>query len=91
MRELTQRQAEVLDVIRAHHARYGTSPTLREICAAMGFTSTNGASDHLRALVRKGYVERDEMLARGIRLTAKATGGRCPTCGHPMADDSVLQ
>ena len=78
MRELTQRQAEVLDVIRAHHARYGTSPTLREICAAMGFTSTNGASDHLRALVRKGYVERDEMLARAEKVIGAAERRRSP-------------
>ncbi len=66
---LTVRQREVLDVITAHLATHGIPPTLREICAAIGTSSTNGAQDHLRALQRKGFVTIDPMHARGIRLT----------------------
>lgn len=63
---LTARQREVLRFILASQRERGVSPALREICACIGASSTNSASDHLRALERKGYITRHDAMARGI-------------------------
>lgn len=70
---LTNRQAQVLDVIRRSIVTRGYPPTLREIGGAMGIRSTNGVNDHLRALERKGYLTREDMTSRGLRLTEAKT------------------
>jgi SOS-response transcriptional repressor LexA len=64
---LTQRQQSILDFVVAFLRERGYPPTLREIGANLGIKSTNGVSDHLRALERKGYIVRSSMLSRGIR------------------------
>lgn len=49
-------------------ARVGYPPTVREIAAAFGIRSTNGANDHLKALESKGWIKRDAMVSRGLRV-----------------------
>lgn len=67
----TARQMAALQFVGDSLRRHGRPPTLREIGAHMGIRSTNGVNDHLTALERKGLVERDDMLTRGIRLTPR--------------------
>ena len=69
MKELTARQSQCLEFIRKTINSRGRPPTLREIGAHMGIRSTNGVNDHLYALVRKGALRRDTMVARGLRLS----------------------
>lgn len=68
----TPRQQQALDLITAG-IRSGRPPTLREIGAAMGIASTNGVSCLLRALERKGWVEREpgELARCTYRPTAR--------------------
>ena len=56
MRDLTERQREALTFMLDHCVEHMRPPTIREIGAKMGIPSTNGVGEHLRALVRKGYV-----------------------------------
>lgn len=72
MKALTQRQKEVLTSIRDAIEDSGYPPTIREIGDALGIKSTNGVNDHLKALERKGYIERGDAKSRAINLTAKA-------------------
>lgn len=65
----TERQLRVLRLIFDSIRERGYAPTLRDIGAHMSIRSTNGVNDHIRALERKGLVERDDGTARGIRLT----------------------
>lgn len=65
---LTERQQQVLDLIRRHLAQTGMAPTRAEIAEMMGFQSKNAASDHLRALERKGYIRIHSDRSRGIQL-----------------------
>lgn len=67
MQPLTDRQQAILDFIRKSIRDRGYPPTLREIGAQMGIRSTNGVSDHLRALERKGYLRREDMKSRALR------------------------
>lgn len=57
MKELTARQREVLEFIRSFSDRHGVPPAVREIGQRFGFTA-RAAFDHLRALERKGMLER---------------------------------
>lgn len=65
---LTSRQREVLDCIREHLHETGMAPTRAEIATIMGFQSKNAASDHLRALERKGYIRIHNDRSRGIQV-----------------------
>ncbi len=60
----------VLDYIVEHIASHGFPPTLREIGKRMCIRSTNGVNDHLRALERKGYIQREDTHSRAIRVLA---------------------
>jgi SOS-response transcriptional repressor LexA len=55
--ELTDRQAEVLEVLREHYRRHGVPPTIRELAAVLGI-SPAPVYQHLGALVRKGEVKK---------------------------------
>ena len=63
--EPTSRQLAVLRFIAEYLGRRGYAPSLREVMAAFGMRSTNGANDHLRALRRKG------LLLAGPRATSR--------------------
>lgn len=72
--KLTDRQQQILDLIRQAVANTGFPPTRAEIAHTLGFKSANAAEDHLRALARKGVIELTAGASRGIRLTALARG-----------------
>lgn len=72
-RPITTRQREALDIITDYIVEYRRPPTLREIGLRMGINSTNGVNDHLKALERKGYIEREPLASRGIRLASAPT------------------
>lgn len=76
------RQQDVLDILIARVRAGQPPPTLRELCTQMGVKSTNGMNDHLDALVRKGFIERDFMRARGIRVLDEE--GVCTKCGQTI-------
>ncbi|HET8579029.1 MAG TPA: transcriptional repressor LexA [Methylomirabilota bacterium] len=66
MRELTDRQRQVLEFIRSFADRHGMPPTVREIGDRFRFTA-RAAFDHLRALERKGMLERRVTRKRASR------------------------
>lgn len=63
---LTNRQKELLVFIHEFRRIHKVSPTLREIGRAMGIGSTNGVTDSLLRLERKGYIRLLKKTARGI-------------------------
>lgn len=68
MTKLTQRQSEVLAVIKNHIEESGFPPTRADIARELGFKSANAAEEHLKALARKGAIEMIAGASRGIRL-----------------------
>ena len=64
MAELTARQQEVLEFIRQQQRQTGFPPSSREIQAYFGFHSQTAAMNHLRALERKGVINRTPGKAR---------------------------
>ncbi|MBV8032468.1 MAG: transcriptional repressor LexA [Betaproteobacteria bacterium] len=68
MDALTERQSEILKLIRELTEISGYPPTRAEIAERMGFKSVNAAEQHLRALEKKGAIEIAEGASRGIRV-----------------------
>ncbi|CAN5703846.1 transcriptional repressor LexA [soil metagenome] len=66
--KLTDRQQQVLDLVRSAIERTGAPPTRAEIATELGFKSANAAEEHLQALARKGVIELVGGTSRGIRL-----------------------
>jgi repressor LexA len=87
MQGLTKRQEQTLDFIRSSIESRGYPPTLREIGEHMGIRSTNGVNDHLRALERKGYLRREDMKSRALKLVEDATPTPIRSAG---SDDDVI-
>ncbi len=99
MDDLPPRQRELLDFVASFTDQKGIPPTLREIGEAMGIKSTNGVSDQVKALVRKGFIERvgDARTSRGLRVTHSARGGfresstvAVPVIGRVAAGSPIL-
>src|SRR5436189_2796521 len=73
MDALTERQAEILQLIRELTEVSGFPPTRAEIAERMGFRSVNAAEQHLRALERKGALEISSGASRGIKVRDRGT------------------
>lgn len=76
MDDLSKRQQEVLDFIQSRVFQNNIPPTYREIGDALGISSTNGVSDHVKALIKKGYLRKvasGSGAARGLILTEKSS------------------
>lgn len=85
MRELTARQREVLEFMRVFSERHGVPPTVREIGEQFRFTA-RAAFDHLRALERKGMLERrvtGKRASRTLVLPGHKGGRRAEPAGIP--------
>ena len=68
MKELTTRQIEILDFITNYEWRHGFWPSIRNIQMEFDYKSTNAVMGHLRALERKGAIERIPGQARTFRI-----------------------
>jgi repressor LexA len=87
MEKLTQRQQQVLDIVREYIDRTGYPPTRADIAQALGFKSANAAEEHLKALARKGAIEIIAGASRGIRLPETAG---IPIVGRVAAGNPIL-
>ncbi len=85
--ELTDRQSRILRYIEGLIVERGHSPTIREIGERFGISSTNGVRTHLTALIRKGYLKKQDHISRGLELTRKLISGvgRVPLVGSVPA------
>ena len=96
MDELTDRQSEILRLIRELTEISGYPPTRAEIAERMGFRSVNAAEQHLRALEKKGAIEISSGASRGIRVLDGRSSNRTgrllelPVVGRVAAGSPIL-
>ncbi|MBI5608608.1 MAG: hypothetical protein HY902_06980, partial [Deltaproteobacteria bacterium] len=69
---LTERQEKILRFVQDFQAQNSYPPSIREIGEFFGIRSTNGVSDHLRALERKGFLQRSGHLSRSLTVVRGA-------------------
>jgi repressor LexA len=96
MDALTDRQSEILKLIRELTEVSGFPPTRAEIAERMGFRSVNAAEQHLRALEKKGAIEIASGASRGIRVREGRPASRAgrllelPVIGRVAAGSPML-
>jgi len=73
MKELTERQREVLSFISAFTKSHTYPPTIREIADHFSI-SVKGAYDHLNALKKKGYLRLEDKRSRTIEVVQDSAG-----------------
>lgn len=70
--KLTDKQKEVLKFIYKQIRDTKLPPTIREIAAQFGFSSTGTVRDYLKALIHKGYIKVAANKSRAIELVREA-------------------
>jgi len=71
--KLTERQQTIFTFIRKMIEERGFGPTIREIAEEMNYKSPNGVMCHLRALEKKGVINRTSNKSRSIVLTEEVS------------------
>lgn len=69
MIRVTDRQIQVLQMVYQLTADRGYGPSYRELSDALQIRSTNGVSDHIKALRKKGLLDAEENRSRTARVT----------------------
>jgi repressor LexA len=72
---LTTKQQRIYDFICDHIQSTGYPPTIRDICRKFDISSPNGVMCHLKALEKKGKINRNPNLSRGITVHGVNAGG----------------
>ena len=86
MKNLTERQLKLFTFIVEHFVAFTRAPSSREMMAHMRIASTNGISDHLKAMEKKGYLTKEKGLSRAIQIDwdqARRLGLPYPTWNFP--------
>jgi len=90
MTKLTSTQQKVLQYVRQRIESGEPAPTYRELCFEFGWRSTGTARDHLKALVRKGYLELSGGRARAVCLKERGREvSQIPLVGRVVAGTPV--
>jgi repressor LexA len=89
--ELTNRQKEVLEFIKTFANDNGYPPTMREICGRFGF-QPRAATNHVEALVRKGYLRKQPLKSRSLEVVGSGRRGlrEVPIVGRVAAGEPIL-
>ena len=88
MLNLTAQQIKVFDVIKESLQSNGYPPTRAEIAKILDFKSVNAAESHIKALVKKGVIEKVPGSSRGIKLVEEISG--IPLIGSVAAGSPIM-
>ena len=87
-KKLTTRQEAILSFIKEFAIEKGYPPTIPEMQQKFGIKSPNGVNNHLKALIRKGYIKRDSSRARALNIIGLRDG--LPILGNIAAGAPIL-
>jgi len=95
IRDLTERQQEVLSFIVESLRESGYPPTVREIADHFGMASVYGVQRHLEALQKKGFLRREAgaraiTLAPSVLQTLDNTQGALPISTEPPLEATLI-
>ena len=89
MRPMSKSQKKIYDFI-VDCTNRGRVPSIRELCAATGLSSTSTVAYHLKALEERGLIEREEGLNRCIRVKNDRPTAKVPLLGRVTAGQPIL-
>jgi len=90
-KKLTEKQRHILEYIERQILQKGHSPTIREIGKKFEISSTNGVRTHITALIKKGYIKKENFISRGLELVKSVAVniGRVPLVGAVPAGQPI--
>lgn len=87
---LNVQEKRVYDYIKEQIRDNGYAPSVREVCAALGFKSTSSAHQYIARLADKGYIDKHELKTRAIRLAGEEPTITLPVVGKVAAGEPIL-
>lgn len=88
--DLTRQEEEVLEFIKKQINTTGFPPSVREICAAVGFKSTSSAHQYIWRLADKGYIDKMNLKTRAIKIANSEPTVSVPIVGKVAAGEPIL-
>ena len=87
---VSKKQEEILNYIDKTINNKGYSPTVREICEAVGLKSTSTVQYHLKKLIELGFLNKSDNISRSI--TSKAVDAKfgIPILGEISAGQPLI-
>ncbi len=89
MKKLTNSQLKVYEYLKREMTR-GIPPTVREICAATGLSSTSTVHAHLKSLEKMGLINRNVGKNRAISISGAQATAHVPILGTVTAGVPIL-
>ena len=93
---LSERQKKILDFLEAFVRENNYPPTIREIGEAVGISSTSVVNYNLNILEKEGYLTRDKIVSRGLKLGNRSAADRAkddivhiPLLGRTAAGEPI--
>jgi repressor LexA len=88
--KLPRQQGRVLEAIIDHVRKHGYSPSIEDLNAVMGISSTSTMHYHLQALERKGFISRVKGKQRAIQLREDLVREGLPIVGRITAGKPLM-
>jgi len=86
---LSERQRKILAYIERYVDEHSYPPTIREIGNEVGITSTSVVNYHLNKLTDAGFLEREDRVSRGLKLSGPIARGTIPLMGTIQAGEPI--
>jgi repressor LexA len=83
MKGLTRRQLDVLTYIESFVKSHGYPPSVREIASHFSLRSASGVHKHIKALVKKSFLEKQNFTSRSIRVMRRTHPPRVSPADAP--------
>ena len=88
----------VLSFINRQVSEHGFPPTVREICTAVGLSSTSTVHGHITRLIKEGYLQKDPAKPRALEITPQGLevlgihpqNDKMPLLGEVAAGEPIL-
>lgn len=87
---LNEKEKAVLEYIKKNIKDTGYPPSVREICAALGFKSTSSAHQYIWRLAEKGYIDKGDLKTRAIKVVGTESTIAVPIVGKVAAGEPIL-
>jgi len=87
---VSKKQEEILNYIDKTINSNGYSPTVREICEAVGLKSTSTVQYHLKKLIDLGFLNKSENISRSITSRTVASKYGIPILGEISAGQPLM-
>lgn len=87
--KLSPKQAKILTFIEKEIARTGRPPTYRDIAKYCGYEAIGTVQDHIKALMKKGFLRKEEGVARGLQLAHRTESIDIPILGTVPAGKPI--